>query len=182
MLSLPWIPTADNGVATAISRPSKDRHAVGPNRVPAGVGCVRRVQYRPHGCTASTQRSPLTGDPLPFFSRYDCEGSRGLDVLAQGVAVLPGTAKQTFGFCFLPPVMAGHVVQHLAECRAHAVMLVSDQHAFWFPAVRAATVRLMVVSPRAPSHYIQWPSPWGSMKGWRYQRWAMVAYELDLSS
>ncbi|CAN0301430.1 unnamed protein product, partial [Ectocarpus sp. 4 AP-2014] len=40
---------------------------------------------------------------------------------AHEVSKMPGTGAPVFGYCFPPQFMAGHVVQHLAECRAHAI-------------------------------------------------------------
>ena len=73
--------------------------------------------------TASVLRSPLTGEALPFFSQYDCAGSAGTNVFVHDVSLVTGTSVPAFGFCFQPPIMAGHVVQHLAECEASAVVL-----------------------------------------------------------
>lgn len=119
---------------------------------------------------ASAQRSPLTGDSLRSFWRYDCAGSKGVDVLAQDVAVLPGTSEPVFSVCFLSPVMAGHVVRHLAECRAHAVVLVIDEKTLWLPLLDLATVKPIVVAPRGATGFVQWPSPSGRLRDWLYHR------------
>ena len=73
---------------------------------------------------------------VPFFSQYDREGPSGTDVLAQHVSRLPSKGERMFGYCFLPPVMVGVIVQHLAEWQAHAVIAVPDTRTFWFPAVQ----------------------------------------------
>ena len=127
-------------------------------------------------CTASVVRSPLSGEALPFFSQHDCAGSAGTDVLAQDVAIVPGTTVPAFGFCFPPPIMAGHIVQHLAECKAQVVVLLPDIRAYWFRSVQLDTVRLIEVAPVVAAGYFQRPSPGGALKRWRYPRWGMVAY------
>ena len=122
----------------------------------------------------------MTGLPLPFFSQYRCPGSAGVDVLAQNVAVLPNSTTVAFNFCFPPPLMAGHVIQHLAECRAHAVLVVPDTKPYWFPLVQQASVRSVEVAPWNAPGVFQWPSSRG-VREWRYPRWAIIAYELDFT-
>ena len=78
--------------------------------------------------------------------------------------------------------MAGHNVQHLAECKAHAVVLLPGVKAYWFPLVQLATVRSIEVAPVAAAGCFQWPSPDGGLKNWRYLRWGMFAYEVDFRS
>ena len=86
--------------------------------------------------TSSVQCIPGSSRALPLFSQYDCEGSSGVDVLAQDVSRLPGSEVQAFGYCFPPPVMVGHIVEHSAECHAHAVIVVPDTRAHWYPLVK----------------------------------------------
>ena len=81
-----------------------------------------------------------------------------------------------------PQVLVGPVVQHLAECHAHAVVLVPDVRAYWFPVLRQASVRSVVVSPMGARGSFHWPSQDGSLREWRYPRWSMVAHELDFRS
>ena len=83
---------------------------------------------------------------------------------------------------FPPPVMAGHVVQHLAECHAHAVIVVPGSRSYWFPRVQQAAVRSLLISPPNAGGYFQWPCSDGSLKEWKYPRWSMVAYEVDFAS
>lgn len=61
---------------------------------------------------------PVTGEKerQHLFSMYHCEGSAGLEVFRQNIAITPGLEITAFGYCFPPPVMAGHIVQHLTEC------------------------------------------------------------------
>ena len=80
---------------------------------------------------------------------------------------------------FPAPAMAGHVVQHLAECQARAVVVVPDTRPYWFPMVQLATVRSVPVAPRNGEGVFQWPCSSGNLRGWRYPRRRMVAYELD---
>ena len=181
MLSLKWIPTAANGVADAISRLS--RKAI----IRLGQPAFRSLwdQLGPFSmdlmaCNASAQLSPVTGERLPFLSRFHCGGASGMDMLAQDVAVMPGSGGVAFGFCFPPPLMVGHVVQHLRECRAHAVVLVPDIQAYWFPVLHHATTRSVEVAPRGASGIFQWPCPKaGTLRDWCYRSWAMRAVDVD---
>ena len=71
-------------------------------------------------------------------------------------------------------------MQHLAECHAHAVVVVPDTRPYWFPLVQLATVRSVFVAPRNGKGVFQWPCSSGVLRGWRYPRWGMIAYdELD---
>ena len=54
------------------------------------------------------------------------------------------------GFGFPPPGLVGHVVQHMVECRAHAVIVLPDEHEHWFPRISRATVCAPVL-PKAAS-------------------------------
>lgn len=180
LLSLQWIPTEDNAVADAISRPSRESTI----RLAAAAFRALWTKLGPFdvdlmACSASAQRSPSGGQVLPFFSQYDCPGSAGSDVLAQDVSLVPGADTLAFGFCFPPPIMAGHVVQHLAECRAHAVVVLPDIKAYWFPRVQLATVRECRVAGLGESGIFQWPSPDGTLRNWQYPRWGMRAFEVD---
>ena len=77
---------------------------------------------------------------LPLFSRYLCEGSAGVDVSRHNVAVNPGGQETAFGYCLPPPVMVGHIVQHMAECGARAVIVIPDVKEHRFPRVHRAAV------------------------------------------
>lgn len=175
-----WVPTAANVVADAISRPSRE------TLVQLGATAFSQLwaEFGPFNIdlmafSASVQRSPDTGVALPFFSRYHCEGTSGVDVLARNLAVLPGTAVPAYGFCPPPPVIFGHIVQRLAECRAHAVILVPGVKAYWFPRVQfAATRSVEVVAAANAGGVFRLPSSDGTLKPWRYPRWAMMAYEV----
>ena len=100
-------------------------------------------------CAASVLPSRASGEVLPLFSQYDCAGSAGTDVLAQDVSIVLDTTVPAFGFWFPPPVMAGHTVQHRAECKAHAVVLLPDVKAYWFPVVQLGEARSITVAPVA---------------------------------
>lgn len=39
--------------------------------------------------------------------------------------------------------MAGHILQHLAECNAHAVILVPGANTHWFPMAKQATIQCL---------------------------------------
>ena len=181
MLSLRWIPTAANGVADAISRPSREAIIrLSPDAFRSLWAVFGPFSIDLMACNASAQRSPVTGEQLPFFSRFHCDGTSGMDMLAQDVAKMPGRGGRAFGFCFPPPLMVGHVVQHLRECRAHAVVVVPDIQAYWFPVLDQATARSLLVAPRGAPGVFQWPCPReGSLRPWRYPSWAMRAVEVD---
>lgn len=180
MLSLTWVPTAENVIADAISRPSRE---VVTQLLPAAFqrlwDAMGPFDLDLMACTSSAQASPITGLRLPFFSRFSCPGSAGTDMLAQNVAVMPGTSMQAFGYCFPPPKMAGHVLQHLEECRAHAVLVLPDTRPYWFPLVQLASVRSLPVASRGEAGVFQWPCSSGVLRGWKYPRWGMVAHEVD---
>ena len=116
---------------------------------------------------------------MPFFSQYDCPEFSGVDVLAQDVSRLPGTGEQAFGYCFPSPVMVGHVVQHLADCHPHAGIVVPDTRAYLYPLLQEAMVRSLEVAPKDMFGYSQWPYQDGTLREWRYPKWAMIAYEVD---
>ena len=99
---------------------------------------------------ASAQYAPATdqepAQQLPFYSQYHTSGSAGVDVFSHNVSRMPGEPRPCFGFCFPPPQMVGVVLQHLAECKARAVVIVPDQRQVWFPLLSGAIVRSVAVS------------------------------------
>ena len=141
MLTLKWIQTAANGIADAISRPLRESiirlHPGALRNVWEALGPFS-IDLIPS--TASAQRIPGSSHTLPFFSQYDCPESLGVDVSAQDVSRLPRTGEQTLGYCFPPSGMVEHIVQHLAECHAHAVVVVPDTRAYRYPLVQQAMV------------------------------------------
>ena len=52
--------------------------------------------------------------------------------LVRDVSIVPGTVVPAFGFYFPPPIMAGHIVQQLAEGKAPAIVLLPDVKTYWF--------------------------------------------------
>ena len=94
-------------------------------------------------------------------------GARCIAIAGQGranVRLLPSP----------PPVMVGVIVQHLAEWQAHAVIVVPDTRAFWFPAVQEASIRSIVVAPSASKGRFQWPSHREGLKNCQYPTWRCV--------
>ena len=133
MSSLKWISPAENVVADAISRPSREAIIrIAPAAFRAIWDEMGPFNVDLTACTAWVLRSPVSGEAMPFLSKYDCVGSAETDVLAQDVSIVLGTTALAF---FPPPVMAGHIEQHLAECKAHAVVFLPDVKAYWFPLV-----------------------------------------------
>ena len=180
MLSLKWVPSASNAIADAISRPSRESII----RLKPHVFQKLWDHFGPFdvdlmACNSSAQRVPGTPKVLPFFSRYDCKGSAGIDAFANDVSIVPGTGRSAFSYCFPPPVMAGHLVQHLKECEAHAVVVLPGTHAYWFPLVQQACCRSRIVADRNETGIFSWPGKAGRLQGWRYPMWSMHAYELD---
>ena len=136
MLSSKWIPTAENGVAGATSRPSREAIIrIAPAAFRAIWDEMGPFNVDLTACTAWVLRSPVSGEAMPFLSKYDCVGSAETDVLAQDVSIVPGTRAPAFGFCFSPPVMADHVVQHLVERKTHAFVRRPDIKAYGSPVV-----------------------------------------------
>ena len=60
--------------------------------------------------------------------------------------MLPGTGVPAFDYCFPPPIMAGVVVQHLAECQAHEAIVVPDTRPYLYPRVQLASVKSLLVA------------------------------------
>lgn len=173
MLSLIWVPHGRQRLrGRYFAVVSGHHHQACAGRFPARV---RGVQ--PLSISASWPALRLHSGPRslksPFLSSRDMIAKAlyvGRDVLAQNVAALPSSGVPAFGSCFPLPVMAGHVVQHLAECRAHAVALAPAAKSLWFPSVWFVTVRSMEVAPRCATGCFQRPSTTGSFREWRYPR------------
>ena len=111
-LKLRWVPSKDNAVADALTRPDNSEH------VRFGQKVFNRLWKEWGGfdmdlmaTTASSQRPPSVGGgqgrPLPSCSRYHTAGSSGIDVLAQDVGHMPSSTDPCFGYCFPPPLMVG---------------------------------------------------------------------------
>ena len=94
----------------------------------------------------------------------------GTDVLAHHKSIVPGTVVPAFGLCFPPPIMAGHIVQHLAKCKARAVELLPDGKAYWSPLTQLATMRSIEVAHVSAEGCFQWRSLDGGLKMLRYPR------------
>ena len=81
--------------------------------------------------TTSAQRIPrglgYGGTQLPFFSRYATEGSAGVDVFIQDMAIIPNSKRECCISCFPPPDLVGVLLQHLEYWKANAVVVVPDQ-------------------------------------------------------
>ena len=107
-LKLRWVPSKDNIVADALTRPETSEH------VRLGQEVFDRLWQERGGfdmdlmaTTASSQQPPNfgegRGETLPFFSRYHIAGSSGIDVLAQDVERMLSSTDPRFGHCFPPP-------------------------------------------------------------------------------
>ena len=104
MLTLKWVPTADNDIADAISRPARESLIrLKPLAFQELWGALGPFNFDLMASTESAQKVRGSNDRLPFYSQYDCEGSSGTDVLAQDVSRLPGKGERMFGYCLPPP-------------------------------------------------------------------------------
>ena len=99
---------------------------------------------------ASTHCIPATtqgaGNKLPCFTRDACDGSVGVVFFAQDVSRVPGETAHAFGLCFPPTALANPVVQHLAEQRAHAVVLLPSVACLWEPRMGITRKRFVTVT------------------------------------
>ena len=180
-LSLRWVPTADNTSADAIARPGRDEiirlRSTTFRQLRAFFGELT-VDLMASSENAQQGQTGGTGEQrrLPFFSRYQCEGSTGVDVFRHNVAVNPGGQEAAFGYCFPPPVMVGHIVQHMAECRARAVIVIPNVREHWFPRVHRATVRSLAI-PKIGS--FGFPHHQDGVRDHVFIRYGMRAAEVD---
>ena len=180
-LSLQWVPTADNHAPDAITRPSRDENLqLRPARFEELQAFFGEFTVDLIASSENAHRGAADAAGhrrrLPFFSRYHCEGSAGVGVLSQNVAITPGTNDVAFAFVFPPPVMVGVVVQHLADCKAHAVVILPDVHGYWFPRVRCATVREYALPQRGSFGY---PHHQDGVREFVFAKHRMRAVELD---
>lgn len=76
--------------------------------------------------------------------------------------LVPG--NKAFGYCFHPPDKAGHIKQHLTECKAHAVVVVPESRAYRCPLVQQQTVQSLEVAPRARREFVLWPGEDGALQ------------------
>ena len=180
-LSLRWVPTTENGIADAITIPSREE-IVGPT-----AQAFQRLWGDSGEFTVdlmlSTQSAQVTpgGTRLPFFSTYHCQDSAGVDVFAQDVAFVPGSRTRAFGFGFPSPVMVGPVLQHLAECSARKVVVVPDTRPFWYPLLAQAATKYIALSARGQRGALVWPHHPDGLREYVYDKWCMKAYEVDFA-
>lgn len=93
-----------------------------------------------------------------FSSQYDCAGSARINVLAQDVAVVPSTRDPAFGFCFPLPILAGHIAQHVAECKVHAVVVLPAVRALCFRLVQLPAIGSIEVAPVSAVGFFELPT------------------------
>lgn len=122
---------------------------------------------------------PNEHETLPFYSRFNTAGNSGVDILSQDVRLMPDRSRVCFGFCFPPVTMVGVVLQHLAERKARAVIIIPDQRQTWYPSLEAATVDSVLVAAEGDTqaffrrHHQQGKVPVV------FTRWDMRAVEVD---
>ena len=182
-LSLKWVPSAANQAADAITRPPM--HEILRLRPEAFQQLERwfgpfTVDLMASSENAQHGRDPHTGKRrrLTFYSRYNCEGSDGVDVFQQDVALTPGQGTPAFGYCFPPPVMVGHIVHHLADCHARAVVVLPDLNEYWAPRVTHAAVKELKLPQTGTFSF---PHHRDGVREFVYARHGMRAVELDFS-
>ena len=183
-LRLRWIPFEANVEADSITRPGRDEF----------------VRLRPHvfaelwsffgAFDIDLMASPVSshcipvaaleaGNQLPCFTRYACEDSAGVDFFSQDVSRVTGESARAFGFCFPPTALVIPAVQHLAEQRAHAVVLLPLVAGLWEPCMGSARKRSLTVS--APGDEIVEHHQRGPQLN-SFTRWNMVAVEVVFSN
>jgi hypothetical protein len=125
-----WWDTKANWEADAVTRTERDNDW----RLTRPVFCALWAEWGPFdfdlmASAVSVQRD-LQGAQLPFFSRYFCPGSSGVDVLAQP----PRTGSL---YCFPHRKMVRAVVAHLSTFDGACVTLITPQaETSWLPRVR----------------------------------------------
>ena len=70
--------------------------------------------------------------------------------------------------------MAGHVVQHMAECRVHAVIALPDVREYWFQRVSHSILPAIVLSPAGSFGF---PHHQDGLHDYKYGRRGMHAVE-----
>ena len=92
--------------------------------------------------SVNVQRNPLTGQPLPYCSRFLEPGTLGMDALTENWA-------GSMSYAFPPPAILDRVVSLIARQRAHAVLIAPIWHsAIWWPALLALRPRFVELPPR----------------------------------
>ena len=125
-----WWDTKANWEADAITRTERDNDW----RLTRSVFCALWTEWGPFDfdlmASAVSAQRDLQGAQLPFFSRYFCPGSSGVDVLAQP----PRTGSL---YCFPHRKMVRAVVAHLSTFAGACVTLVTPHaETSWLPRVR----------------------------------------------
>ena len=72
--------------------------------------------------------------------------------------------------------MVGHIVHRMADCGARAVVVLLDQHKYWAPRVRHATVKEIALSTTGTFGF---PHHRDGVRAFVYKRHGMRAVELD---
>ena len=87
----------------------------------------------------SAQCAPTGGGVLyrrlPSYSRFQTNGTVGVDIFGRNVNRMPGSLQTRFGYCFPQPSLVGVVLTHISKCKARAVIVVPNTRASWFPMI-----------------------------------------------
>lgn len=180
-LKLQWVTSEANAEADDLSRPDADQYV----RLGAGkfaeicVWVGRDFDMDLMATPASTQKLPNREKALRFYSRFRTDGCEDVDALGQDLSKMPGSTDPCFGFCFPPTTIVGVVLQRLSECRARAVVVVPDLRKSWYPLLKDATVRSVVLSqPAEESVFFRMDHRRGQVS-FSFRRWAMRAVEVN---
>ena len=125
--------------------------------------------------------APGTGNRLSCFTRYTCDGSTEVYFFAQDVSRMPGDTAHAFGFGFPPTALTNPVVQHLAEQRAHAVVLLPSVAGLWESRMGIARKRFVTVAPPGDKSAFFVEHRQRGPQSYAFPRWNMVAIEVDFS-
>jgi len=138
----------------------------------AGKG-LWSVHGRPHGLVRECATQPFadqgrTAAALLFFQIQLGGLGRGRCVSAERSAY-PRTRYPRFWILL-------HIVHHMADCGAHAAVVLPDLHEYWALRVRRATVREVALSPTG---IFGFPHHRNGVREFVYGRHGMRAVELD---
>ena len=186
-LRLRWVPSEENSEADVLSRPSVEELVrLVPEKFAVLWDAFGGFSFDLMATDVSAHKVPdgclSAGTTLPFFSRYACQGSSGIDVLAQDVGQLPGGGLNGLAFCFPPVALVGAVVQHLFECHARAVVVVPAIAGPWFPLLSSQERRSVLIAPKGgEGAFAYLHHQRVGLQAFVFRKWAMRAVEVDFT-
>ena len=150
-LRLQWIPSETNVEADSITRPGRDElmrlclHVFAELWSFFGAFDID-IMASPVSAHCIPAAAPGAGNQLPCFTRYACEGSAGSGFFFTRRVASPGGVGARVRFLFSPTALANPAMQHLAEQRAHAIVLLPLVAGLWEPRMGSARKRSLTVS------------------------------------